>query len=70
VTSRDTLRALISVSRSKPVERELCCPMCHQAVTLRGGRYVCVSWMSTIGCGGTAFDSLAELAVREERSDG
>lgn len=64
----ETLRTLVAVSRSKPIERELCCPMCHQAVTLRDGRYVCVSRVSTIGCGGTSYEHLAELAVKEPRA--
>jgi hypothetical protein len=61
VSSRDTLRTLVAVSRSKPTERELCCPDCGGRIELSRGLYCCVSF----GCGGNRFETLAELAVRE-----
>lgn len=56
-----TLRTLIAVSRSKPAERELCCPTCGGRIELIDGLYCCVSF----GCGGNRFATLAELAVSE-----
>jgi hypothetical protein len=51
-----TIRTLLSITRSKPVERELCCPYCNGEVELVGGEYLCPQ--------GDPFASLAELAVR------
>jgi hypothetical protein len=52
-----TLRTLIAVSRSKPVERELCCPNCGAvAIVLCDGAYRCCSCF-------LAWATLAELAV-------
>jgi hypothetical protein len=54
------LPALIRISRSKPVRRELCCPECGDCVTLKFGRLYCCamdcSWGGVL---------LAELAVRK-----
>lgn len=51
-----TLRTLIAVSRSKPVERALCCPECDSAIELERAVYVCRTCLSE-------FDALAELAT-------
>lgn len=56
----ETLRTLVAVSRSKPIERELCCPECGGDVHLVLGMYVCGNH------DGWASEHLAELAVKEK----
>jgi ribosomal protein L37AE/L43A len=61
VSSRDTLRTLVAVSRSKPTERELCCPECDSDVEidveLEAGVYLCRTCLSE-------WATLSDLAVR------
>lgn len=54
-----TLDDLIGISRRRPKERELCCPMCADSVVLLVGLLCCENsdcgWMGK---------TLAELAVK------
>jgi predicted amidophosphoribosyltransferase len=58
VNSRDTLQTLVSVSRSRPSERELCCPNCGGGIELWDALLCCQVCLRD-------FATLAELAVRE-----